>query len=140
MYKRALTYGAVAGLVLYLLTVFEDVLFCSYALTDSIAAVLCVCFLLGTLIAFVAVARKTETLREAAVRFAAVMAALVLCVIIGGGLQLIPMLRSNLGVEVNSYVDNLSGMILLSFLAATAVGCVAALLSVFIKITRKRRG
>ena len=95
-------------------------------------------FLLGLLVGFIAVVRKTETIGEAGIRFAVVMVVFALCVIIGGDFQLIPMLRSALGAEVNSYVDNLSGMVFLSFLAAVAVGCVIALLAVIIKKARKR--
>lgn len=138
MYKKACVNGCVAGLVLYLLTVIEDVLFCSYALSDSVTPMLLVYFLLGLLVGFITVARKTETIGEAGLRFAVVMVVFALCVIIGGGFQLIPMLRSALGAEVNSYVDNLSGLVFLSFLAAVAVGCVIALLAVLIKKACKR--
>lgn len=133
MYKKACVNGCVAGLVLYLLTVIEDVLFCSYALSDSVTPMLLVYFLLGLLVGFITVARKTETIGEAGLRFAVVMVVFALCVIIGGGFQLIPMLRSALGAEVNSYVDNLSGLVFLSFFAAVTVGCVIALLAVLIK-------
>lgn len=133
MYKKAFLFGVIGGLMLYFITIIEDVAYCAYALSVDRSSMVYIYFLLGILAAVIIVLCKAKSFIDSAIRFVAMMVVYILCVIVGGSIQLIPLLRSSLDIEVNSYVDNISGMVQLSFFAAVVVGGVIALISMCIK-------
>lgn len=139
MYKKAILFGVTGGLILYLFTIIEDIAYCTYASSRVGSSMMYIYFLLGILVAVIVILYKIESFKTAAVRFAAMLALYMVCVVVGGSIQLIPFLRNVLGIEVSSYVDNVSGMVQLTFLTAAAAGSVIALIAAFIKsICRKR--
>ena len=139
MYKKAMLVGAAGGLVLYLLTAAEDIVYCTYVSSVIDSALLYVYFPLGVLTAVITILYRNKTPKTAAVRFAVMLASYAVYIIAGGWIGFIPALRKAFKLSVNSYADNVLGLVQLTFIAAAAISSVIAVIVSLIMSRRKKR-
>ena len=139
MYKKAMLVGAAGGLVLYLLTAAEDIVYCAYVSSVIDSAMLYVYFPLGVLTAVITILYRNKTPKTAAVRFAVMLASYAVYIIAGGWIGFIPALRKAFKLSVNSYADNVLGLVQLTFIAAAAISSVIAVIVSLIMSRRQKR-
>ena len=139
MYKKAMLAGAIGGLFLYLLTAAEDIAYCAYVSSVIDSALLYIYFPLGALTAVVTILYKNKSPKTAAVRFAVMLVSYAAYTILVGWIGLIPALRNAFELSVNSYADNVLGLVELTFIAAAVVASVIAIIVSLVKSIRQKR-
>lgn len=139
MYKKAVLAGAIGGLVLYLLTAAEDIAYCAYVSSVIDSALLYVYFSLGALTAAVTILYKNKSPKTTAIRFAVMLVSYAAYTILGGWIGIMPALRNAFELSVNSYADNVLGLVELTFIAAAVVASVIAIIVSLVKSIRQKR-
>lgn len=138
MYKKAVLAGAIGGLVLYLLTAAEDIVYCAYVSSVIDSALLYVYFSLGALTAAVTILYKNKSPKTAAVRFAVMLVSYAAYIIVGGWIGIMPALRNAFELSVNSYADNVFGLVQLAFITAAVMASVIAIFATLVKSMRQK--
>lgn len=139
MYRKTLFYSVNSALLLYFFTIVEDVVYCVYSLSVISNSMVSIYILLGIFTTFVTVLYKFKSIIDSIIRYVVMVVAYILFLILGGTVKLIPLLRSLLNISVNSYVDNMFGMVLLSFFTAVVIsGIIALFISCIKTFCRKR--
>lgn len=139
MYRKTLFYSVNSALLLYFFTIVEDVVYCVYSLSVISNSMVSIYILLGIFTTIVTVLYKFKSIIDSIIRYAVMVVAYILFLILGGTVKLIPLLRSLLNISVNSYVDNMFGMVLLSFFTAVVIsGIIALFISCIKSFCRKR--
>lgn len=112
---KTISFGVIGGLSLYILSVVECVVYYAYILSRVDSALVYICFLFGAVVAIFAVVYKNKSPKTVAARFAIMLASYIICVIVGGTLQLLPNFENMLNLHVSTYAENVSGMVQLTF-------------------------
>lgn len=133
MYRKTLFYGVNGALLLYFFTIVEDVAYCAYSLSVISNSMVSIYILCGIFTTSVTVLYKFKSIIDSTIRYAVMIVAYMFFLILGGTVKLIPLIRSLLNIRVNSYVDNMFGMVLLSFFTAIVIAGIIALITSCIK-------
>lgn len=141
---HSLLLGTFSGMVLHLIGSIASLLpYCN--LSDSLFSVmLVVSILLGAVFSFTAIILKNRSFRHAALRFLAILVSYFGLVILNGFYGTIPFLLSILNIPDTSAASNVSGIIMLFFIATLFTASFLAILTlvgirITIRIFRKKK-